>query len=39
MPILETRLKGQGHSDPRMVCDTSLSQDASVHQIWESYLK
>ena len=22
-----------------MVCDTSSSQDASTHQIWDSYLK
>ena len=22
-----------------MICDTPLSQDASIHQIWNSYLK
>ena len=27
-------LKGKGHSDPKMVCDTPPSQDASTHQIW-----
>ena len=26
----------QGHSDPKMVHDTPLSQDASTHQIWNS---
>ena len=31
--------QGQGHSDPKMVCDTRPSQDASTHQIWDSYLK
>ena len=25
-----------GHSDPIMVRDTSLSKDASSHQIWDS---
>ena len=29
----------QGHSDPIMVRDVSSSQDASSHQIWDSYLK
>ena len=29
----------QGHSDPIMVWDTLSSQDASTHQIWDSYLK
>ena len=24
---------GQGHSDPKMVCDTSSSQDAFTHRI------
>ena len=40
--MLWTRLSlklGQGHSDPKMVCDTPPSQDASTHQIWNSYLK
>ena len=36
MRILETS-SGQGHSHPRMVRDTSSSQDASTHQIWDSY--
>ena len=36
--ILKTRL-GQGHSDPKMVNNTPPSQDASTHQIWNSYLK
>ena len=40
MPFLETRSgQVQGHSDPIMLRDTSLSQDASTHQIWNSYLK
>ena len=30
---------GQGHSDPKMVCDTPPSQDASTNKIWNSYLK
>ena len=30
-------IKGQGHSDPKMVGDTPSSQDASTHKI--SYLK
>ena len=33
------RGQGQGHSDPKMVSDTRPSQDASTHQIWNSYLK
>ena len=33
------RGQGQGHSDPKMVSDTPPSQDASTHQIWNSYLK
>ena len=36
--ILKTR-SGQGNSDPKMVRDTPSSQDASTHQIWNSYLK
>ena len=32
-------VRGQGHSDPKMVWDTPPSQDASTHQIWNSYLK
>ena len=31
--------RGQGHSDPKMVHDTPPYQDASTHQIWNSYLK
>ena len=34
MIILKTR-SGQGHSDPKMVCDTPPSQDAFTHQIKE----
>ena len=30
------RGQGQGHSDPKMVHDTPLYQDASTHQIWNS---
>ena len=37
--ILETRVIGQGHIDPKMVCDISPSKDASIHQIWDSYLE
>ena len=32
-------VRGQCHSDPRMVCDTWPPQDTSTHQIWNSYLK
>ena len=32
-------VRGQGHSDPEIVRDTPPSQDASTHQIWNSYLK
>ena len=41
MQFLETRteVKFKGHSDPIMVRDTSSSQDASTHQVWNSYLK
>ena len=28
-----------GQSDPKMVCDTPPSKDASTHQIWDSYLQ
>ena len=35
----EVKGQGQGHSDLKMVCDTPPSQDASTHQIWNSYLK
>ena len=38
--ILKTRSgQGQGHSDLKMVRNTLPSQDASTHQIWNSYLK
>ena len=37
--ILKTRSENQGHSDPKMVCDTSSSQDVFTHQSWNSYLK
>ena len=30
---------GQGHSDPKMACDILPSQDTSIHQTWNSYLK
>ena len=40
MQFLETRSgQVQGYGDPIMVWDTSSSQDASTHQIWDSYLK
>ena len=29
---------GQGHSDPKMECDTPPSQGASTHRTWDSYL-
>ena len=32
-------VRGQGHSDPKMVRDIPPSQDASTYQIWNSYLK
>ena len=32
-------VRGQGQGDPKMVRDTPPSQDASTHQIWNSYLK
>ena len=43
--MLRTRLfwkkldQGQGHSDLKILRDTLLSQYASTHQIWNSYLK
>ena len=42
--MLQTQLfynsvRGQGHNDPKMVCDILPSQDASTHLIWNSYLK
>ena len=40
MQFLETRSgQVQGHSHTIMVRDTLSSQDASTHQIWDSYLK
>ena len=32
-------VRGPGHSDPKMVCDTLPSQDAVIQQIWNSCLK
>ena len=32
-------MRGQGHSDPKMVCDTPSSQDVFTHQSWNTYLK
>ena len=39
--MLRTRLfyKLGRHSDPKTVGDTLPFQDASTHQIWDSYLK
>ena len=37
--IHKNYVRGQGHSDPKMVCGTPPSKDASTHQIWNSYLK
>ena len=37
--IILKMVRGQGHSDPKMVRDTKSSQDASTRQIWDSYLK
>ena len=31
--------QGQGHSDLKILRDTLLSQYASTHQTWNSYLK
>ena len=31
--------RGQGHSDPKIVCNTLRPQGVSTHQIWDSYLK
>ena len=41
MQFLKNYIRGQvqGHSDPIMVRNTLSSQDASTHQIWNSYLK
>ena len=32
-------VRGQGHSESKMVHNTPPSQDAPTHQIWDSYLK
>ena len=32
-------VRGQGHSDSKIVCHTLPSQDACTHQIWDFYLK
>ena len=37
--ILKTRVRGQGHSDPKMVCDTLSFQGVFTYQSWNSYLK
>ena len=37
--ISKISVRGQGHSYPQMVRDTPSSQDASTHQIWNTYLK
>ena len=29
---------GQGHSDPKTVCDTLWHKDVSTDKIWDSYL-
>ena len=33
------KVSDQGHSDPKMVQDTQLFQDASTHRIRDAYLK
>ena len=30
---------GQGHSGPKIICETPPSQDAYTYKIWNSYLK
>ena len=37
--ILTGSGQNQGHSHPKMVCNTPSSQDAYTHQIWDYYLK
>ena len=37
--IKKNWVRGQGHSDSKLVFDTWPSQDAFTHQIWNSYLK
>ena len=37
--ILETRSEVKVNSDPKIALDTLSSQDASTHQILDSYLK
>ena len=32
-------IRGQGHTDPKIVCDTPPFQDAFTHKIWNSYLE
>ena len=40
MLLIQLLLKlGQGHSDPKMVCDTPPYQDAYTYQIWNPFLK
>ena len=33
--LFHNKVRSQGHSDLKMVCDTSPSQDAPTHQIWD----
>ena len=35
----KNKVRGQGHSDPKMVCYTPPFKDAFTHEIWNSYLK
>ena len=35
--LLLKLVRGQGHSDLKMVSDTPPSKDAYTHQIWNSY--
>ena len=30
-------VRGQGNSDPKMIRDTSPSQDTSTHKMWDFY--
>ena len=39
MPILEKWIRGQSHSDLRIVRDITSSQDEFIHGIWNSYHK
>ena len=35
----KNKVRGQNHSDLKMVCDTQPFQDAFTHQIWNFFLK